>query len=252
MATSWLDALHARYDRTPPHGTHGPVYPHVGAAFAGDRPDLLRVMAIGINAYNTGTTDPGADWWRTAYRQRNGRFHAGVRRDLTTIAAGVRRAPRYAGLAFDADASVYLTNVVKRWSSATKAVELPEQDVADGEITLTTELDLLAAAARLPHLVVVFGALPWHPVCRAFGWQSALPEPSWRRAYQPLPADSPLHHHLNRVRVVESGVERDVVLVRVRHPSRGGHRDVWPERLIEEPEFRLALGDPPGSPPHPL
>jgi hypothetical protein len=235
--------VRALYEALPPCGPgHGHLLPHVGAAFTGADSTALRMMAIGVNAYGGEHEEHAPERWARAFRSGRWRFHRRVLEDLRVLADGLAGSEVTGAREFHGVESVYLMNAVKRWlPGATKADRVDEEWFREGVPVLHAELDALARADRLPHLVVVAGRRPWDHVRPAFKPSAS----AWAAEYARAPEGDELFHQLRLVQVRENGATRPLLLVCMRHPTGGWGARWSPRRLLAHPTFRRVAGLPP-------
>ena len=93
-----------------------PIFPHVGTAYE-PQSGVLRLLGVGVNSYISPEDVGGCKpwWYRSWIDQRAHPFARGARKDLDLLGAALEGGDRYAGLSYDPDASVYVTNAVKRY-----------------------------------------------------------------------------------------------------------------------------------------
>jgi hypothetical protein len=226
--------IHAIYDRLTPA-----IHPYIGAAFREPNDGQLRIMAVGINAYsgvNTqGKESPG--WFAGWFTSQKYRFYKGVWRDLQGFAKVITRPPfLFAGREFAGMESVYLTNAVKVYvkeSEGKRADQLTPDHFAAHLGQWRDELDALAESDAHPHVVAIIGDPFWSYACDSFR----------RPAFKSLQVtkqrwcDGKSLHFANRYVVAGPHGERELLLVRLRHPA-GRSRTGSPRWLFEQPDFR--------------
>lgn len=236
MSDSFVDRIHAFYERHQPH-----FWPHVGTAFREPAPDTLRVMTVGINAYAGEGWTIDHDLLRRWFIERHSRFAKGVRAAADKLAphltgpSGLFHDLRYIGVE-----SVFHTNAVKTWVPAAvgkKAAHLPDGLLTEHAPAFHAELELMAAHGAMPHVVMIFGEPFWEHAWRTFS-ESRLPSaPTRRKRHYP----GPCLHHLNRytLEVPTEPREHELLLVRLRHPAARTKKGsvAW---LLAQPDFHAA------------
>jgi hypothetical protein len=226
-------------------GELGHILPYVGAGYAPGS-GRLRVLGVGINSYIS-PEDAGAchaEWYRTWIRDREYSFARGARRDLDRLGAALKGSERYAGLSYDSDASVYVTNAVKRYlhkETGRHADQVQSQWIDEGKAVWREELRTLARLRALPHVIVVFGEVPWGPVWSVLAELCASPEDPVFAEYRPMDRSSGAYHRVNVVELGEEAGQDRIVLLRLNHPAAWG-ADWKAAAALEHPEVREVLG----------
>lgn len=221
------------------HAHH--LLPYIGAAYTAPRSDDLRVLALGINAYvSPGDWPPKPEWFRGWIRERRDRYQKGLAKEVRAIAESVLGSRMFGDLTFDVTRSVYATNAVKVYvpeDRGKRAADLTDADFAAHIDQWHDELKSLGEAGVMPHVIVVLGK-----VCWPFAWQAFHPDhygPGQRVVeFESVWGDAP--HRLNRV-VVDHGQPHQLLVVRLRHPSRAGGTGTakW---LVKTQAFRETVG----------
>jgi hypothetical protein len=232
--TDIVPRVHAIYDRFSPC-----IHPYIGAAYRAPNDADLRVMAVGINAYvsasDQGTESPG--WFAAWFKNQRDRFHRGVWRDVQAFAARVVEPPLlFAGLQFRGMESVFLTNAVKVYvneSEGKRADQLTAEHFAAHLDQWRDELDVLAESNVLPHVVAIIGGPFLSYACDSFR------KPTFRslQIAKHRWCDGPSLHFANRYLVTGPHGERELLLVRLRHPA-GRAPTGSPKWLFKQPDFR--------------
>lgn len=241
MTPTILDVVHAAYDALPlVDGAHRPIHPFVGKAYTDGDGSALRVMAVGVNAYGKAHHVHEPDRWARGFRDQEWVYQRRVFKDLGELAKGLTGSAVAGTRPFLGIESVYLTNAVKRWlPNAKHAQTVANKWFVEGVPVLEAELDALAEADRLPHVVVVVGAQPWGYVHPAFRPAKA----AWATRYTHMGERNKLFHYLNLVEVREAGTTRPLLLTRIRHSSASHWKQGWaPADLLAEPTFRRVAG----------
>lgn len=152
-------------------------------------------------------------------------------------------APHFAGLTFDAEDSVYVTNFIKFFvghSSGKAAAQLPQQHFEEAVPLWHRELDELARRSVLPHVIVVLGSRAWPYI-----WPSLREEKhdSRFKLFQPAQEDRIewLTHRAARYVVGDGQSEQPLLLVRLKHPGRGQTARSL-DALLADDEFRRLAG----------
>lgn len=239
---SRLEEIYARH----PHH----IAPFVGAAFTEPQPRDLRVMAVGINAYigadawQPAKGTPAPDWFRGWFRGLTHRFHKGVKRDADALTAALTVSGAHCdGLQARGLESFFVTNAIKVYLPAAVGKHAHQLTDAHFEQHLEQwhdELDALAEAGVLPHIVAIFGAPFWRWACAAFrAPQTARYRHLRVHAYEP--AGGACLHYANLLRVEGAAGPQKVLLVRMRHPS-SRQSTATPKWLLKRPEFRALVG----------
>jgi hypothetical protein len=239
--------IHAIYDEN-----ESAIHPFIGEAYTEPRPDDLRIMALGINAYisdheweewRAGHADDFASWFEL------GKYHffpRAYRRGKELAEALLDQSGDFDGLQLrgeDGRQSFYVTNAVKvflRASEGKSASNVSEARIQAHQLQWYRELDLLAAAGLMPHAIIVFGRPFWPWASRTFKMDARRPLPHIEvvgHRWTPGPG----RHHINRYQL--AGVERSLPLVGMAHPSsrRREGRVGW---LLEQADFRELAGLP--------
>ncbi len=229
--------IHALYDRLIPEDgspASGRIHPFIGGAFTGEHPQGLRIMALGINCYADDHLQSRSSWFPAMFENQKYRFQRAVLKQAAALAPAVQTL--LPDRNFVGKASIYHSNVVKRWlpvSLGRHAHRVPEALFSEGQALFREELRTLAEAGVLPHLVIVFGNRPWSHVWPSF----AQPKPPWVRAYEPTTGR--LFHHLNLVHL-HSGPP--LLLIKLRHPTGARGKGMDAAGLIAHPDFHTVLG----------
>lgn len=241
MPHALVHAVHAVYDGLASvDGAHRPIRPFIGTAFSGPEGVALRILAVGVNAYGDAHHVHDPNRWALGFRRQEWVYQRRVLADIKALAAGLVGSPVVGGRPFLGMESVYLTNAVKRWlPNAKQAHTVAEPWFEEGVPVFEAELAALAAADRLPHVVLVVGQRPWGYVCPAFRPDRA----GWSARYTHMGSSNPLFHYLNVIEVREAGATRPLLLTRIRHSSASHWKRGWtPSRLLGEATFRRVAG----------
>lgn len=236
-----VDRIHAIYDRMTPC-----IHPFIGAAFRNPAAADLRVMGVGINAYSCGDDfgrqAPGlnAAW----FEKQTYRFHRAVLRDLSAICLELTRPPfAFAGKTFRGIESIFLTNAVKvyvREAEGKRAAQLSPRHFEEHLAQWRDELDALAEADALPHVIAVIGDPFWKYACASF--QEVETFRSIRvRSHRWAPGKC--LHYVNRFTLEGPRGAHELLLVRLRHPAsrRSAGAPRW---LLGQAEFqRIAAAE---------
>lgn len=239
-ATEVLGRIEAIYRRLPDH-----LLPYVGSAFQGEGHEGdLRMMAVGINAYVS-----KADWppqpgsLRAWFTHRSFRFQRAVVRSMATLAKGVS-APGtlFEGRTFEVDRCLFATNAVKTYLKAEegkRADQLTANAFDPHDAQWREELQLLATAGVMPHVIVIFGSPFWEHASKAFHPQHAsFAAPVGVAKFEAAWGDAP--HRANRIQLEIGQDRRDLLLVRLRHPA-GRSKAGSAKWLLERSAFRALL-----------
>jgi hypothetical protein len=229
-----VQQLHSIYDR---HEHR--IHPFIGSAFRSPSGADFRVMGVGINAYSSAhdhgqqPPDLNAQW----FAKQTYRFHRAVLRDLGELAAGLTQ-PRaaFAGKRFLGIESVLLTNAVKVYvheAEGKRAEQLPA-DAFDAHLDQwRDEIDALADADALPHVIAVIGDPFWKHACDSF---RNAPFRSIRVETHRW-APGKCLHYVNRYALRGPRGAHDLLLVRLRHPASRRINGA-PRWLLGQAEFR--------------
>jgi hypothetical protein len=215
--SNFVEQIHRIYDR------HSPcIYPYIGSAFQEPSDGDLRIMGVGINARSEdkhwGTQEPGlySEW----FEKQSWRFQRGVWRDLKDVGERITKAPfLFGGRRFVGMGSVFLTNAVKVYvkdSEGRHADQLTDDDFKRHLDQWHDELDAMAEANLLPHVIAIVGRPFWGLACASFKESPlfkrfAVKEYRWCR-------DSSLHF-ANRISLRGPSGDHDLLLLRLRHPA---------------------------------
>lgn len=217
------------------------ILPFIGSAYTEPRAADLRVLALGINAYvSPKDWPPHPTWFRGWVQARRDRYQKGLAREVQALAGELCTSRMFAGRTYDSARGLYATNAIKVYAPedrGKRATDLNESDFAVHVGQWHEELRVLGEAGVMPHAVVVFGK-----VCWPYAWQAFHPEHhgSGQRVveFEPIHDDAP--HHLNRV-VLDYGRRHEMLLVRLRHPSRAA-RTGTAKWLTRTRAFRETVG----------
>ena len=208
-----IETIYAQY----PHH----ILPYIGAAYSDPRADDLRVLALGIKAYVSARDwPPRPDWFRSWIESRRYRYQKRLASEVQVLADALTDSTMFAGKTYDAARCLYATNAVKVYvpeERGKQAAGLTEADFAPHVEQWHEELRALDDAGAMPHVIAVFGR-----VCWPYAWQAFHPKLHGERQgvvdFEPITRDAP--HRINRV-VVHRGSRHELLLVGLRHPSRG-------------------------------
>lgn len=210
--------IRAIYDEGAPRQIH----PHIGGAFLAPAEDSLRILAVGINSYLDAPADasPHPGWFAGWFTEQRHRYTRRLWRDLKVLAETLT-APgaRFASKRFRGMDSVFLTNAIKVYlpsSEGKRADQLTDAHFAKHLGQWRGELDAMAEAGALPHVVAIIGAPFWGRACASLSEPSAFEHFAVResRGY-----GGPLQHFLRSVEVEAPQGLHELLLVRVRHPA---------------------------------
>jgi len=232
-------ALYAR--RHPRHR----IQPFIGEAFRTADPTLLRVLAVGINAYlapdDLGKTQPEsfAAW----VRERRHHFYPRATNAALTLAESLASSSRlFEGRTVKGLDSLYLTNAVKTFlphGTGRWATQVAREVFDEHHSTWLEELTLLERRGVFPDVIVVFGR-PWWPwACRTF--DPALSAPLDVQVLGHRWSDGPCRHHVNRYQLEVASQKRPLLLVGCVHPA-ARRRQGSPSWLLAQPHFRRLAG----------
>ena len=226
-------------------GELGPIFPYVGTGYEQES-GVLRLLGVGINSYispeHAGKCH--GEWHRAWTAQRKHPFARGARKDLDRLGAALQKSDQYTGLSYDPDASVYVTNAVKRYlrkETGRHAEQVQRKWIDEGKAVWREELRTLARLRTLPHVIVVFGEVPWGPVWSVLAELCASPEDPAFAEYRPMDRSSGVYHRLNVVELGEEAGQDRIVLLRLNHPAAWG-ADWKAAFALERHEVREVLG----------
>jgi hypothetical protein len=229
-----VERIHAVYGRLTPC-----IHPYIGTEFREPSERHLRIMAVGINAYSVGDDfgrqPPGL--YAELFTKQMYRFQRGVWRDLQVFAKEITKPPfLFAGHDFVGMESVFLTNAVKvyvRESEGKRASQITDQSFKAHIDQWHDELNVLAESDAFPHVVAIIGDPFWGYACDSFR------KPAFKslQVAKHRWCDGPSLHFANRYLVTGPHGERELLLVRFRHPA-GRSRTGSPRWLFEQPDFR--------------
>jgi hypothetical protein len=246
MTTPFEQAIHDIYRVHP-----GYFFPYVGSRYLDPEPNVLRVLALGINAHVEDAQWPPAGppptWFGSWFEQAKYRYQRRVLKDVDTLVRGLAvEGTLFHGRPWHGASAVYATNAVKVYlpdSEGKKASQVGPEHFERHRDQWHQELRVMAEHKALPDLIVVFGVLPWATAWQAFcptstGTKSGLSVSSYRNP------SGPSHHHANRI-VIEGGDGQvhDLLLVRLRHPA-GRSPTGSPSWLLRQPDLRVLVGLP--------
>ncbi len=225
------------------------IQPYVGAAFERPSDEDLRVVIVGINSYvsakhwHSVRNGSAEGWFAGWFQSSEHRFFRVARRSSDALIGGLS-APNWLlhGRLHHGAASYYATNAIKSYvpeSDGKKANQIAKSTFGSHAATWRAELDLMARFDVLPDLIVVFGRPFWPHACDSFRPSEVRPFNHLRVLdYQHAPG--PCLHFVNRLCLAGRTSKRDVLLVRMRHPSARTARGSV-EWLLAQPDFlRLA------------
>ncbi len=210
--------IRAIYDEGAPRQIH----PHIGGAFLLPADDSLRILAVGINSYLDAPADasPHPGWFAGWFTEQRHGFTRRLWRDLKVLAETLT-APgaRFAAKRFQGMDSVFLTNAIKVYlpsSEGKRADQLTDAHFAKHLGQWHGELDAMAEAGALPHVIAIIGAPFWGRACASLSEPSAFERFAVResRGY-----GGPLQHFLRSVKLEAPQGSHELLLVRVRHPA---------------------------------
>jgi len=234
------------------HPNH--IFPYVGARYLDPDPAALRVLALGINAYVSAAhwpaDGPSPTWFGSWFEKAKYRYQRRVLKDVAALAGALTTdGAIFHGRRFHGPGSVYATNAVKVYlpeSTGKKAAQVGPEHFERHREQWHRELQTMAQHGVLPHLLVVFGELPWPTA-----WQAFSPSPTETKSGLVVRsfhnAKGPSQHHANLIGVeLEGGRQHELVLVRLRHPS-GRTPKGSPSWLLKQPDFKGLAGLAPGA-----
>jgi hypothetical protein len=200
------------YERNQDH-----ILPFIGEAFTSARPEQLRVVVVGINAYvSEGDWDhKSAEWFRTGFAEQRHRFDKRVLSEVSELALGLTSAGRaLAGRVFEGSKSMYVTNAIKVYVREHEGKRASQVAAQLGRYLdqWRDEMETMMELRLTPHLIVVMGGPFWPHMCRSFRDGGVL----CQQVAEYRPTQGETLHHLNRI-VLSDG--QRVVLVRLRHPA---------------------------------
>jgi hypothetical protein len=230
--SAFVDAIHAIYDRHPAN-----IYPFIGGAFLHPNDEDFRVMGVGINAYSGDdrhnlTPAMHATW----FEKKAFRFQRAVSRDLEVLGSALTAAPHiFAGLKCRGMASIFMTNAVKVYvheSEGKRASQLSTKHFEQHLQQWRDELDAMAAAGAMPHVIVIVGSPFWSYAWETFKGARLANIRVDSHGY----TSGETLHYVNRYSLTVAGRRHHLLLVRLRHPSSRRSQGS-PEWLMSKPEF---------------
>lgn len=246
LVEPFVEQIYRIYDCNP-----NCFYPYVGAAFAHPNDADLRVMGVGINAHSQEKDlaslrpEHYAQW----FEQKKWRYQKGVWRDVGDLGARVTGdAFLFAGRVFRDAGSIFLTNAVKvyvRDSEGKRADQLRDGRFEEHLGQWHEELDAMADAGALPHVIVIIGKPFWRLACASFAERNqARRFKHFSVGRQGGAEDARASHFVNRLVVESRRGRQDLLLLRLRHPA-ARTRLCSPAWLFEQDDFRrVARSDP--------
>jgi hypothetical protein len=240
---SFVEQIHRIYDCNPNR-----FYPYVGAAFTHPNDADLRVMGVGINAHSQEKDlaslrpEHYAQW----FEQKKWRYQKGVWRDVGALGAKVTdKEFLFAGRVFPGAGSIFLTNAVKVYvvdSDGKRADQLRVGRFEEHLDQWHDELDAMAEAGALPHVIAIIGKPFWQLACASFIEAARSQRFRHLSISRHSGADDGRGAHFVDRFVLESKVGRqDLLLVRLRHPAARTHL-CSPRWLFEQDAFREIAG----------
>jgi hypothetical protein len=165
-------------------------------------------------------------------------FHRGAWRDLKELGARITQAPfLFANRRFAGTRSIFLTNAVKVYvkdSEGRHADQLTEDDFKRHLDQWHDELDAMADANVLPHVVAIIGRPFWALACASFQ-TSPMFKRITVREYRWCGGRS--LHFANRISLGGPNGAHDLLLVRLRHPA-GRARTGSSRWLFDQADFK--------------
>ena len=237
--SAFVEQIHGIYNRH-----ENCIYPYIGAAFSQLGEGELRIMGVGINArsedkhWGTQVPELYAQW----FEKQSWRFQKGVWRDLKELGARITQAPfLFAGRRFAGMGSIFLTNAVKVYvkdSEGRHADQLTEDDFKRHLDQWRDELDAMAEANVLPHVVAIIGKPFWGFACSSF--RSSPPFKRFTvKEYRWCQGRS--LHFANRITLRAPSGDHDLLLIRLRHPA-GRAPSGSPRWLFQQADFKQIAG----------
>ncbi|MBX3227953.1 MAG: hypothetical protein KIT84_28000 [Labilithrix sp.] len=235
-ATAFVERIHAIYDRDAPRQIH----PHIGEAFRVPESGDLRILAVGINSYvspkDRGKESPS--WLAGWFVEQTHRYQRGVWRDLKALGDAITQPPYwFASKRFRGMDSIFLTNAVKIYVDEAVGKQAAQLSAADYERHLAQwhdELDAMADHGALPDVIAIIGEPFWSFACASLQKPGAFKEV---RTTSFRSCSGTCRHFLNTVDIDTRHGEREVLLLRLRHPA-GRSRTGSPRWLLGQAEFQ--------------
>jgi hypothetical protein len=177
------------------------------------------------------------------FEKQSYRYQKGACRDLRELGARVTQAPfLFAGRRFADMDSVFLTNAVEVYvkdSEGRRADQVTEDHFKRHLDQWHDELDAMAEARLLPHVLAIIGKPFWSFACESF-----RSSPSFKRltvkGYRWCKGRA--LHFANRITPAGPEGDHEMLLVRLRHPA-GRAPTGSPRWLFEQQDFAdLAAG----------